>query len=413
MDARETRGRELATAGRLRRKGDLWIVPSQSGRGSYAVDFGGSSCSCPDHEDRGGVCKHLWAVQFTLRRELHLSDGTTITETKTVTVTKPQYPQNAPAYNAAQTHEKDLVMRLLYNLVAPLARPDAEPKKRGRPCYPLSDVIFACAMKVYGTISGRRSMSDMRNLEAKGLLRKAMHYNSIFNYFDDPKLEPILRRLITDSAIPLCMVEQDWAADATGFCTSTKDNWFEAKHEGAKQRKQFVKLHALGGTFTHVIASVDVTEGTEADCPRLPLLMERASKYFRFREVSADKAYLSNANLACINQYGATPFIQFKVNSTPEGQSPAWERMYHHMALYREDFQTRYNKRSNIEAIFHMIKSKFRDSVRSKCFVAQRNEVLFKVLLHNLCVLVQMMYEFKLEPFLGDGPALAVEEGAA
>jgi hypothetical protein len=39
--------------------------------------------------------------------------------------------------------------------------------------------------------------------------------------------------------------------------------------------------------------------------------------------------------------------------------------------------------------MFHVIKSKFGDSMRSKTEVAQINEVLLKELCHNICVVIQ------------------------
>ena len=45
-----------------------------------------------------------------------------------------------------------------------------------------------------------------------------------------------------------------------------------------------------------------------------------------------------------------------------------------------------------------MIKGKFGASVRSKLPIAQVNEVLCKVLCHNICVLIQSIYELGLEP---------------
>ena len=45
-----------------------------------------------------------------------------------------------------------------------------------------------------------------------------------------------------------------------------------------------------------------------------------------------------------------------------------------------------------------MIKAKFGASVRSKTRTAQINEVLCKVICHNLCVLVQSIYELGIEP---------------
>lgn len=56
-----------------------------------------------------------------------------------------------------------------------------------------------------------------------------------------------------------------------------------------------------------------------------------------------------------------------------------------------------YHKRSNIESTFSAIKRKFWDSVRSKTDVAMVNEVLCKILAHNLCC-VQEQHELGIEP---------------
>ena len=45
-----------------------------------------------------------------------------------------------------------------------------------------------------------------------------------------------------------------------------------------------------------------------------------------------------------------------------------------------------------------MIKSKFGDAVRSKTEIAQVNEVLLKVLCHNICVVIHETFELGIEP---------------
>ena len=57
-----------------------------------------------------------------------------------------------------------------------------------------------------------------------------------------------------------------------------------------------------------------------------------------------------------------------------------------------------YHKRSNVETAFAMIKAKFGGFLRSKNPEAQVNEVLVKILCHNICVLVQAMYALGVEP---------------
>ena len=48
-----------------------------------------------------------------------------------------------------------------------------------------------------------------------------------------------------------------------------------------------------------------------------------------------------------------------------------------------------------------MVKTKFGDAVRSKTETGQTNEILLKMLCHNLCVLVGVMHRVGLAPTLG------------
>jgi hypothetical protein len=52
-----------------------------------------------------------------------------------------------------------------------------------------------------------------------------------------------------------------------------------------------------------------------------------------------------------------------------------------------------------------MIKAKFGERVRSKSATGQINEVLCKVLSHNLCCVIQSVYELGIEPtFWAEAP---------
>jgi hypothetical protein len=48
-----------------------------------------------------------------------------------------------------------------------------------------------------------------------------------------------------------------------------------------------------------------------------------------------------------------------------------------------------------------MIKAKFGGAIRSKTPIAQINEVLCKVLCHNICCLIASIYELGIEPTFG------------
>jgi SWIM zinc finger len=189
MDSREQKGLEIAATVKLRRKGSRWIVPSQGGKGiNYTVDLKGEAptCSCPDHETRRLKCKHIHAVEISVKREIRPDGTTTLTETVRVT-----YAQNWPAYNAAQSHEKTRVTELPRGLCEGVAQP---PQGRGRPRLPLADMVFSAVMKVYSTVSGRRAASDLRECEAKGFVANAPHYNSVFHYLEDPALPQFSKR---------------------------------------------------------------------------------------------------------------------------------------------------------------------------------------------------------------------------
>ncbi len=80
-----------------------------------------------------------------------------------------------------------------------------------------------------------------------------------------------------------------------------------------------------------------------------------------------------------------------------------WARMYHFYHFNRDAFLVHYHKRSNVESTFAMMKAKFGDRIRSKTDTAQVNEMLLKVLCHNICVVIQSMYELGIEPdFYGE-----------
>jgi hypothetical protein len=80
---------------------------------------------------------------------------------------------------------------------------------------------------------------------------------------------------------------------------------------------------------------------------------------FDVREVSADKAYLSNEILTAIEAVGAVPYIPFKSNSRGRGGSDAWRRLWHTFEARNDEFLAHYHKRSNVETTFSMVKQKF------------------------------------------------------
>jgi len=62
ISEREIKALQIAAKSKLTRKGNLWLVPSQAGRGEYQVNVDSDffNCTCPDHEFTQARCKHIY-----------------------------------------------------------------------------------------------------------------------------------------------------------------------------------------------------------------------------------------------------------------------------------------------------------------------------------------------------------------
>ena len=95
LQQRKERGYEIARTKKVVQNKGIWLVPSQTNpHRIYSVELkiSGATCTCDDFKERGIRCKHIFSVEFTIRKN---KDGsTTITQTKRIT-----YPQNWKAYD--------------------------------------------------------------------------------------------------------------------------------------------------------------------------------------------------------------------------------------------------------------------------------------------------------------------------
>lgn len=396
-EVRQMRGEQIAATCTIIKTNGTWAVPSQSGNGKYKV-YGQPQrmrCSCPDYEERECKCKHIFAVEYVIERKRN-KDGS-VTTRESITIEAPMrktYAQDWPAYNAAQTGEKEQFQGLLHDLCKGIENPV---QTKGRPRLPLSDAVFSITFKIYSTFSGRRFIGDLTDAHAKGYISKVPHFNSIFNYLENPDLEPLLTDLIIRSSLPLKAVETDFAVDSTGFMSCRFVRWYDHKYGGVKQQHDWVKCHLMCGVKTNVVTSVEIHDRDANDGRFLPSLVETTAESFKISEVSADKAYGTLRNLNAIVKAGGAPFIAFKSNATG-ARGGLWADMFHYFSFKRSEFMARYHKRSNIESTVGMIKAKFRDHLRSKTDTAMRNEVLCKILCHNICCLISAIHELGLAP---------------
>jgi transposase len=309
------------------------------------------------------------------------------------------YRQEWHEYNLAQTNEKARLQTLLYELCQGIEEPI---QTFGRPRLPFADMIFAAVFKVYSTVSGRRFISDLREAHQRGYLSKTPHFNSISNYLELESMTPYLKQLISESSLPLKAIESDFAVDSSGFAKGQFLRWFDAKYGTEMKQHDWLKVHVMCGVKTNVVTSVEVSGAHANDTTFLKPLLETTTRNgFQVKEVSADKGYDSFKNRCLVLVKGGVPYIPFregeKNKPNPSGKGELWKRMYHFYKFNETEFKQHYHKRSNVETVFSMIKAKFGERLRSKTETAQVNEVLCKVLCHNLCCVIQSIYEFGLE----------------
>ena len=397
---RKERGYAIAQKNKVVQKGGVWYVQSQTNpRQTYQVvlTLTGATCTCKDYEERQLRCKHYWSVQYTLSKTLNGDGTTTITQVKKTT-----YPQMWREYDMASTQQKDLFMKMLNGLCATIQEP--LPAKTGRPRLPLKDMVYASGLKVFTNFSLRRFMSDVREANKRGYIQKIPHFSMVSYYMEKPEMTEILKDLIGISALPLKNVETTFGIDSSGFCPSQFSRWFDKKYGKERDRKIWYKLHIVNGSATHIITSVEVTSQHIHDTLMFEQLTEETHQNWNMQELCADKGYISQNNLEHLNRLGVAGYIPFKSNTLAnnEKKSEIWRNAYNYFALNQASFLEHYHSRSNTESVFHMVKSKFGTYIRSKTDTACINEILLKALCHNICVLIQEMFELGIKPeFLG------------
>lgn len=401
LNIRELRGLDIANRYTLKEENGTWFVPSASGKSTrYKVCLKSQKCDCPDFEIRRKKCKHIFAAEFYFEQDfLRELEAEEIPQVYKPVPKRKTYKQVWSAYNKAQTTEKSEFQLLLAELCKGIGEPS---QTFGRPRLPLEDMLFSCVFKIYSTFSGRRFTTDLNEAQIKGFIARTPNHKSVCRYFANEMLTPYLKMMIEESSLPLAEIEKRFAIDASGLSTTVGFTWLHAKFTEPRliEKKDWLKIHICTGVKTNIISAVEVTDRFEADSNYFETLVEDTVNNFEMEEISADKAYLSKANLQTAVDNNAIPYIAWKANSraTNKKGNHLWNKLFHWYSLNQEKFLERYHQRSNVETSFSMIKAKFGGTLRNKTRTAQINEALCKILAHNICVLIQSMFELGVKP---------------
>ncbi|MCL5089964.1 MAG: transposase [Candidatus Marsarchaeota archaeon] len=237
-------------------------------------------------------------------------------------------------------------------------------------------------------------MTDLALSKNNGYIDNTPCYSLVGKFMERSDITPILYSLVEKSALPLKDIEDKFATDSSGFRTTKFSEYCKEKHK-TKREHEFLKAHICTGVHTNIISACKITDENGSDCIELiPLAKTTHNNGFTIAEMSADKAYSSRDNLDYIDSIDGKAYIPFRSNATGKSRgSVEWKRMYHFFMYNREEFLQHYHLRSNVESTFFMLKAKFNDMLKSKLRTAQVNELLLKILCHNIVVVNSAMNE--------------------
>lgn len=311
------------------------------------------------------------------------------------------YPQDWKAYDAAKTTEDQVFRKLLIELLGTVQ--EENKTGAGRKGYSRAEKIFFLAIKQYYKSDLRKTTSILKTLVEYGIIPKAPSYSSICNFYNEEAITKLLEDLIFLAALPVASIEETMAIDSTGFGLRKYQSW--NTHKWGKsdgKAHEWRKLHATVGCTTNIFLTTFITENNSHDTKGFDQAMKPQLKAFDFNQFVADKAYSARRILGVINELGMTPYIPFRSNALRinrgSGSNGTWKGAYDQYHNERALFDSKYHQRSNIETAFHMLKMRFGEKLASKNLTANKNEILTKILCHNLCVLAQESQERSINP---------------
>lgn len=407
--ARKARALTMVRAGvavsRVNGTRHLYIVPSDGGLRHYLVNSGGpplftESCTCPDFSKRLAPCKHIELVRLDIAAERGELPPV-VADTKTLP------SRDWSAYNLAQLEEGRLVHLLLRDLANGFPEPERDPRRAGRKPVPLRDQVFCAVLRSYHGFSLRRSHQFREAATRLGLLSSPHSYTLVSHFLCRDDVTEGLHQMLAQSALPLAVIEDRCAVDSTGLRTTRFNSYRKEKYEPCRVN-EWLKLHSLVLVRSHGIPALEVTAGTANDAPWLPVLLSRAKAAgFDLKVALADRSYQGRPNYRATTELEVELLVPFKRNQTGEAKGVAsYHKAFLEFMYHRERFDALYSQRAQAESAFSNFKLKLTETLASKSFDSQSNEVLCLAIAHNLMTVVRHMFLIGIEPdFLRSGPS--------
>ena len=185
-------------------------------------------------------------------------------------------------------------------------------------------------------------------------------------------LEQLIARIVKSEQA--CLI----AIDGTGFSLNFRSPYFT---KIAGERNRFLQCVAAFDTQRKLITAAKIRRKKRHENIDAPYLMKQSAKQLKIDYFVADKAFDCEKNHELAESYGAKFIAPLKGN----GKIPIRRtRGYHRKQLKRNFPREIYNKRASAENGYSVIKRRYGDVAYSKKFVAQKNEILFRIIAYNI-----------------------------
>ena len=172
----------------------------------------------------------------------------------------------------------------------------------------------------------------------------------------------------------------------------TKSRQIRAKRADRRRSRTvrgLPKLSLAVACASHLILAARATTGAGADQPHFLPLLAQARKRARVRTAVADAGYDSEANHRDGRQMGVRSIIPPYAGRPTDKPPPSRYRrnMYHRFR--RKADKAHYGQRWQAETVNSMIKRNLGSALRARTAPRRRNELLLRVVTHNLMILQQ------------------------
>ena len=264
--------------------------------------------------------------------------------------------------------------------------------RRGRPPIKKRDILKSLLFIELMTCSIPRAPSLLlMHKEILGLDRIPAA-RTLYKYRAQMEMTKPLERLVYEAGKELFSEEEIAATDGTGHGRSKGKTWSGDRSNPMKYR-EYDMAHYLVGTKTNVILAARITRGTWHDSRQFKPLLDLEIPGTNLRAITADPGYISRDNYDLVEEMGFTPYIKPKNNAVfrPHPKN-AYEKAVMFATRFPKRWHNTYRYRTKAECAIHSVKATFGDIIRGRHRTSRRNQVLCRVIVHNMRMTVMDRY---------------------